>query len=111
MTKANLIRFGEIKMKKKVAMLFAVLLWAEFAYATDVMPRVRLVKSDVLTTSNNLEHVTVTAPRLSDIDLKEYMGLRAALTSTVLYHKYDPETDAWHYAGTDSEKLDYNTAK
>ena len=90
-------------MKKKLAMLFAVLLWAEFAYAKDVMPRVRLVKPDVLTTSNTLEHVTVTAPRLTDIDLKEYLGLRAALTSTVMHHKYDADTDAWYYQGTDSD--------
>jgi hypothetical protein len=98
-------------MKKKLAMLFAVLLWAEFAYAKDVLPRVRLVKPDVLTVSNNLEHVTVTATRLDHIDTQEYFGMRAALSNVVLYHKYDPVSDTWNYVGTDPEDLDYNTAK
>lgn len=98
-------------MKKKIAMLFAVLLWAEFAYATDVMPRVRLAKHEVITTSNNLEHVTVTAPRISDLDLDNYMGLRAALSNVILYHKYDAVTDTWKYTGTDTNDFEYPTAK
>ena len=98
-------------MKKKIAMIFAVLMWAEFAYATDVMPRVRLGKQDVITTSNNLEHTTVTAPRLSDMDLNEWFGTRAALSNVILYHKYDAVTDTWTYTGSDSNEFEYSTAK
>lgn len=91
-------------MKKKIAMIFAVLMWAEFAYATDVLPRVRLAKLDALEASNKLEHVSVVAPDLSDLDTSSIVGTRAGLSDVVLYHEYDILTDSWKFVGTDIKK-------
>ena len=92
MTKANLIRFGETKMKGMTAMLFAVSLWCNFAFATDVTPRIRLAPDtqveELIVTGLNLQY----SPR---------GFITVGLTDVVLVHNFDPEQNAWVFVGTD----------
>lgn len=97
MTKANLIRFGENQMKKNLAMLFAVLLWAEFAHAKDVLPRLRLV-NDTVKSSEYTEEVRVVATNLTNFEIGN--GLIPLANGKVLVHNYNPITDSWVFVGT-----------
>lgn len=80
-------------MKRLSAMIFAGLLWAGYASATEATPRIRLAQE-----ANFVEELTVTAKDLSYIVANGFITV--GLTDVTLVHNYDPDMDAWIFVGT-----------
>ncbi len=89
-------------MKRLTLTMFAFLLWAGHAAASEAQtPRLRVTPVTVqhsVDTISSMEEVVVTAPDLSKFDATGL--LRAGLSETVLVHVYEPLTDTWKYVGT-----------
>lgn len=89
-------------MKKMASIMFAFLLWAGHAAASEAQtPRLRVTPVTVtysVEIRSNMEEVVVTAPDLSKFDSTGL--IRSGLSETVLVHVYEPLSDTWKYVGT-----------
>ena len=80
-------------MKRLSAMIFAFVLWAGYAAASEATPRIRVALDTSI-----VEELTVTAIDLSYVLAEGIISV--ALTDVVLVHNYDPEIEAWVFVGS-----------